>query len=72
MDLDLSDDEIISLADNGFTEGAGFASATLEVKAAIKGKAIGFCKGELKASIAKRKTMGVIHSIAAKAKKGKQ
>ena len=69
---DLDDEQIIALANNGWAEGANFATASAETKASLKKKAIGFCKGELKASIDKRKTLGVVQSIAAKAKKTRQ
>ena len=71
MELDLSEEEIIALAKNGFTEGVGFDTADAEAKAVLKKKAIGFCRGELKASIDKRKTLGVVQSIAAKARRSK-
>ena len=74
MDLDsteITDEEVIALAANGFAEGANFATSEPDVKMAIKGKAKGFIKTELRASADKRKTLGVIQAIAAKAKKGK-
>ena len=71
MELDLSEEEIIALSSNGFAEGANFATANAEDQATLKKKAIGFCKGELKASTDKRKTLRVVKGIAAKARRTK-